>query len=67
MNGVKGAKPEFRKWGRLLDAVLEQLQLSGSKIDHSIYVKVYPNGTISYLSVLTYQILQTTTNNYVFE
>ena len=51
MNVILGTKPAGRQWNRLLDAVVTILEYKKSTIDHDIYIKVFDDGTVSYLTV----------------
>ena len=50
MNGIQGTKPAGRKWNILLDA----------------YIKVLTGGTVSYLTVSNYYVINTTNNETEF-
>ena len=50
----------------LLDAVVTILKYKKRTIDHAIYIKVFAYGTVSYLTVSTYDVLNTTTNENKF-
>ena len=60
MNGIQGTKPSGRQWNRLLDAVVTILKYKKSTIDHAIYIKVFSDGTVSYLTVSIDDVLNTT-------
>ena len=62
MNGIQGTKPAGIKWNRLLDAVVTILKYKKSKMDYAIYIKVSTNGTVSYLTVFTDNVLNNTNN-----
>ena len=66
MNVIQGTKPAGIQWNRLLDAVVKILEYKKSTIDHAIYIKVFDNGTVSYLTVSTDDVLNTTTNKNAF-
>ena len=66
MNGIQGTKPAGRQWNRLLDAVVTILQYKKSTIDHAIYIKVFDDGTVSYLTASTDDVLNTTNNENAF-
>ena len=66
MNGIQGTKPSERQWNRLLDAVVTILKYKKSTIDHAIYIKVFDDGTVSYLTVSTDDVLNTTNNENAF-
>ena len=60
MDGIQGTKPAGRKWNRLLDAVVTIIEYKKSTIDHAIYIKVFDNGTVSYLTVSIDDVLNST-------
>ena len=62
MNGIQGTKPAGRQLNILLDAVVTILKYKKSTIDHSIYIKVLSDGTESYLTVSTDDVINTTNN-----
>ena len=62
MNVIQGTKPAGRQWNRLLDTVVTILEYKKSTIDHAIYIKVFDDGTVSYLTVSTDDVLNTTNN-----
>ena len=66
MNEVHVTKPAGRQWNRLLDAVITILEYKTITIDHAIYVKVFDDGTVSYLTVSTDDVLNTTNNENAF-
>ena len=66
MNRIQGTKPDGRKWNRLLDAVVTILKYKKSTIDHAIYIKVLYYGTVSYVTVSTDNVLNTTNNETAF-
>ena len=66
MNGIQVTKTAGRQWNRLLDAVVTILEYKKSTIDHSIYIKVFDDGTMSYLTVSTEDVLNTTNNENAF-
>ena len=66
MNGIQGTKPAGRQWDILLDAVVTILEYKKSTIDHDIYIKVFDDGTVSYLTVSTDDVLNTTNNENAF-
>ena len=66
MNETQGTKPTERQWNRLLDAVVTILEYKKSTIYHAIYIKVFDNGTVSYLTVSTDDVLSTTNNENAF-
>ena len=66
MNGIQGTKPAGRQRNRLLDAVVKIIEYKNSTIDHAIYIKVFDDGTVSYLTVSTDDVFKTTNNKNVF-
>ena len=66
MNGIQGTKSSGGKWNRLLDAVVTIIEYKKSTIDHAIYIKVFDDGTVSYLTVSTDDVLNTTNNENEF-
>ena len=53
MNGIQGTNPAGRQWNRLLDTVVTILEYKKIIIDHAIYIKVFTDDTVSYLTVST--------------
>ena len=66
MNGIQGGNPAGRQWNRLLDAVVTILKYKMITTDRDIYIKVYNDGTVSYLTVSTDDVLNTTNNEVAF-
>ena len=66
MNIIQGTKPSGRKWNIFLDAVVTILKYKKSTIDYAIYIKVFTDGTVSYLTVSTDDIFNTTNNENAF-
>ena len=66
MNGIQGTNPDGRQWNRILDAVIPILNNKKSTIDHAIYIKTFTDGTVSYLTVSTDDVLNTTNNEHAF-
>ena len=66
MNVIQGTKPAGRQWNRLLDSVVTILKYTNITIDHDIYIKVFADGTVSYLTVSTDDVLNTTNNENAF-
>ena len=62
MNGIQGTKPSRRKCNQLLDTVVTILKYNKIAIDNSIYIKVFSDVTVSYLTVSTDDFINT--NNY---
>ena len=66
MNGIQGENPAGRQWNRLLDSVVTIVKYKKIKIDHAIYIKVFTDGKVSYLTVSTDDVLNTTNNETTF-
>ena len=66
MNGIQVTKPAGRKWNLLLDSVVTILKYNKSTIDHVIYINVFSDGKLSYITVSTYDVLETTNNETEF-
>ena len=62
MNGIQETKPYGRQWNRLLDAVVTILKNKNSTIDNDIYIKVFSDGTVSYLKISTDDVLNNNNN-----
>ena len=59
MNEIQGTKPDGRQRDRLLHAVSTILKYKKITIDHDIYIKVFSDETVSYLTVSTDDVLNT--------
>ena len=66
VNGIQGTKPARRQWNRILDAMVTILKYKKITIGHAIYTKIFYDGTVSYITVYTYDILNTTNNETSF-
>ena len=66
MNGIRGTKPDGIQWNRLLDSVVTIIKYKKNTIYHAIYIKVLTDGTVSYLTVSTDDVLNTTNNETAF-
>ena len=66
MNLIQGTNPSGRQWNRLLDAVVTILKYKKITIDNAIYIKVFADGTVSYLTVSTDDVLNTINNENTF-
>ena len=62
MNGIQGTNPAVRQWNRILDAVFTILEYNNRTIYHDIYIKVFTDGKVSYLTVSTDNVLNNTNN-----
>ena len=66
MNRIQGTKPAGRKWNRRFGAVVTTLKYKKRIFDHAIYIEIFSDGTISYLTVSTDDVLNTTNNETAF-
>ena len=66
MNGIQVTKPDRRHWYIPLDEVVTIIKYKKRKIDHTIYIKVFSDGTVSYLTVSTDDVLNITNNETAF-
>ena len=66
INEIQGTKPSGRQWDRLLDTLVAILKYKRSTIDHDIYIKFFTDGTVSYLTVSTDDVINTTNNENAF-
>ena len=66
MNGIQGTKPPGRTCNRLLDAVVKIIKYKKITIDHAIYTKAFSDGTVSYLTVSTDDVIKTNNNETAF-
>ena len=66
MHGIQGTKPAGRQWNRFFDAVVTVFEYKKSTIDHAIYIKVFDDGTVSYLTFSIDDFLNTTNNENSF-
>ena len=62
MNGIWGTKPYVQKLNRLLNSVVTIIKYNKSIIDYVIYIKVFSDGTVSYLTIFTVDVLNTSNN-----
>ena len=62
MNVIQGTKQAELQCNRLLDAVVTIIIYKKIIIDHSIYIKVFCDGKVSYLTVSTHGVLNTNNN-----
>ena len=66
MNGTQGINPSVRQCNRLLDSVVTIIKYKKITIDHAIYIKVFTDGTVYYLTVSTDDFINTTNNENAF-
>ena len=65
-NRIQVTKPAGRQCNRLLNAVVKIIKYIKIKIDHAIYINVFYDGTVSYTTFSTDDILNTTNNETEF-
>ena len=58
--------PAGLQWNRLLDAVVTILKYNKNKIDHAIYIKLFSDKTVSFLTVSTDDLINTNNNETEF-
>ena len=66
MNGIQGTKTFGRQCKIILNAVVTIIKYKKSPIDSSIYIKVFFDVIMSYLTVSTDDVLNTTNNEIKF-
>ena len=66
MNVIQGTQPAGRQWNILLDAVVTMINYKKSTIYHAIYIKVFADVAVSYITVSTDDVLNTTNNKKSF-
>ena len=66
MNLIQVKKTEKQEWNRLLDEVITIIKYKKITIDHAIYIKFFSDGTLSYLTVSTDDVLNNTNNETSF-
>ena len=66
MNVIQGTKPAGRKWNRLLGAVVTMIKYNKIKIYHAIYIKVFYDRNVSYLTVSTDDVMNDNNNEISF-
>ena len=62
MDVIQGKKPTRQQWNQLLDDVVKIVKYKKITIDHAIYIKVFYDGTMSYIMVSTDDVLKNTNN-----
>ena len=60
-----GKNPAGKKWNRLLDSVVTIIKYNKITIYRAIYIKVFSDGTVSYIIVSTDDVLKNTYNDKV--
>ena len=66
MNGIQETKTSVGKWNRLFDTVVTILKYNKSTIEHSIYIKVFSDGKVSYLMVYNDDVINITNDKTSF-
>ena len=66
MNGIQGIKMAGRQWNRILDTVVKIIKYKKSTIDNAIYINFFADGTMSYLTIPTGDVINTTNNQNAF-
>ena len=65
-NVIQGTKTSGQQWNILLDVVVTILKYNKSTIYHAIYIKLFSDGTVSYITVSKNDVLNTTNNETAF-
>ena len=60
INGIQGTNPAGQKWNWLLDAAVEIIKYKKITTDYAIYIKVLSDVKVSYFTVSTDDVLDTT-------
>ena len=63
---IREKKPSGLQWNCLLDAVITIIKYRKITIDPAIYIKLLSDGTVSYLTVSTDDVFNTTNNEIEF-
>ena len=66
MNLIQVTKPSGRQWNILLDAVVAILKYKTITIDHSVYINVFPGGTLSYITCSNNDFIYSSNNETAF-
>ena len=66
INNIQVTKPTRRQCNRLIDAVVIMIKYKKITIDHDIYIRVFNDVTVSYLTVSTDDVINTTNNDNEF-
>ena len=66
MDVIQGTKPDGRQWNRFLDSVVTIIKYNKITIDNYFYVKLFSDGTVSYITVYTDDVLNITNNETEF-
>ena len=66
MNVIQETKPPGLQYNQLLDAVVTMMKYEKSTISHDIYINVFSNGIVSYVSFNINGVLNNTNNETSF-
>ena len=66
MNIIQGTKPAEQQCNIFLDAVVTILKYNQIIIYHAIYIKVFTDGTVSYFTFSTDDVINATNNETEF-
>ena len=66
MNVVQDNKLSQQKWNQLFYEMVTNMKYKKSTIDRVIYIKVFSDGTVSYLTVSTDDVMNKTTSETTF-
>ena len=66
MTAIQGTKSAGQQRNRLHEEVVPVLKYNKSAIDHAIYIKIFYDGKVSYITVSTYDVLNNTNNETAF-
>ena len=66
MNAIQGKKPSLMQWNKILETVVTITKYKKSTIYNSIYIKVFSEKNVSYLTVSTDDVLNTINNDTAF-
>ena len=66
MSGIQRTKPAVRKCNQLIDAVVTIIEYKKRTIYPAIKIKVFYDGTVSYLIFSTNDVINTTNNETAF-
>ena len=66
MNVIQETKPPGLQYNQLLDAVVTMMKYENSTTSHDIYINVFSNGIVSYVSFNINGVLNNTNNETSF-
>ena len=67
MNNIQSTEPSFIQWNIFIDYAVRIIAYKMSTIDHATHVKLFSNGTVSYIDLPMYDVLNNTYNNEEFQ